>query len=329
MSPVLQPTGSAHAGRLVVTGATGFVGRVLCREARRAGWHVVATARSANPVPDAHETVRIASLGDAGALKRACAGADVLVHLAARVHVMRETAADPDNAFREINVRGTASVLAAARNAGVRHVTYVSSIKVNGEGGARPYTHLDRPAPLDAYGRSKLEAEQLVRAEHELTWTIVRPTLVYGPGVGGNFQRLLRLARLSRVIPLPLGDALAPRSMISVRNLADLLLATIACDATLGRVVLAADAEDLSVAMLLREFGEALGFQARLLNLPTSLMRMAMSAIGKGAEAARMFEPLTVDRTDLMTRVGWTPPQTVREAVHETARWWADRGRAP
>jgi UDP-glucose 4-epimerase len=271
-------------------------------------------------------------LDDVDGLSRAFDTAEVVVHLAARVHVMQERAPDPLAAFRQVNVEGTRSVGVAARKAGVRRIVYLSSIKAMGEGKPTPYRETDQPAPADPYGVSKLEAEQVLagaRASGGVEFVVLRPTLVYGPGVGGNFRRILSLAALARRVPLPLGRIPNQRSLVSVANLVSAIIACTRHAEARDRTFLVSDGEDLSTSDLLRALAEGLGGRAMLLPCPTGLMRAVASAIGHAADADRLLGSLTVDSGLVRRVLGWQPPQSVAQGLRETAAWWAAGAQEP
>jgi nucleoside-diphosphate-sugar epimerase len=268
-------------------------------------------------------------LDDAEGLRAAFAGCDAVVHLAARVHVMRERSADPLAEFRRVNVEGTESVYRAAEAAGVRRLVFLSSVKVNGEGRDTPYTESDVPAPLDPYGHSKLEAEQRLAALRRegggCDVVVLRSPLVYGPGVGGNFRRLLHLAELSLRWPLPLGGITNRRSLVAAGNLADAIRCVLARPEAGGRTLLVSDGHDLSTSDLIAVLARGMGGRARLAPCPQSLLRALAALAGRRAEADRLLSSLTVDSSALRRQLGWTPPLAVEEALAATARWWRSR----
>ena len=312
--------------RVAVTGASGFVGRATCGALRAAGHEVTALVRQGT-APAGTREVRVADLGES-ALSAAFEQAEAVVHLAARVHVMQETEADPLAAFHRVNVAGTCAAARAALTVGARRLVYLSSVKVHGEGRATPYRESDAPSPVDAYGRSKLEAEralaELAAADGGLEVVVLRPPLVYGPGVGGNFRRLLRLAQLAQRWPLPLGGLRNRRSLVSVGNLADAIRFALVTPGAGGRTLLVSDGDDLSTSDLLARLARALGAEARLLDWPTSLLGALAVAAGRRAEAERLLHSLTVDSSALRVGLGWRPPQSVDQAFAETARWWCE-----
>lgn len=307
----------------VVTGASGFVGRAVCARLAASGARLVALSRGGEQIPGATKLISWKGVDDQAAVHRACEGADAVLHLAARVHVMRESAQAPLTAYRAVNVAGTESVAAAAIAAGVGRFVYVSTVKVHGEGRATPYREDDPPAPADPYAQSKVEAEAVVRSMEGsgIGWTILRPPLVYGPGVGGNFLRLLRLAGWAIRVPLPLGGLQNRRSLIYVANLADALATVVSRESARGRVFLVADDEALSTSELIHRLSAALGGRARLVACPVKLLRLAGRALGRDADLDRLLGSLEVDSAAIHRALAWTPPFTPVEGLAETARW--------
>lgn len=310
---------------ILVTGANGFVGRALCSELSRRGTAVRAVVRDA--ARGAGLPGELAVIGTPlheTDWSPIVAGVDAVIHLAARVHVMKETAGDPLAAFRAVNVEGTAAVAQSAARQGVKRFVFVSSIKVNGEETPeRAFRADDAPAPQDPYGASKWEAELLLKKiaeETGLEVVIVRPPLVYGPGVGGNFLRLLKL--VERGFPLPLGRVDNRRSMIYSRNLADALIACALHRAAAGETFLVSDGEDLSTAELIRRMAGALGTTARLLPVPRAMLGLAGRLTGKSDEMQRLISSLTVNTERIQAALGWSAPYTLDEGMAETARWY-------
>lgn len=312
--------------KVLVTGANGFVGRRVCAELERQGHTVRGAVRDMSRAEGlTGEIVPVGELQNA-AWTHALSHIDAVVHLAARVHVMKETAADPLQAFRADNVRATEALALAAVAKGVKRFVYVSSIKVNGEGGAQPFSADDPAQPSDPYGVSKWEAEQRLRclaAETGVEVTVVRPPLVYGPGVGGNFLRLLQLVR--RGIPLPFGAIQNRRSMIYNGNLADALIACAVHPDAAGKTYLVSDGEDLSTPELVRRLAAAMGKPARLVPVPAGVLRLAGALTGKGAEIDRLIGSLRVDTNRIRQDIGWTAPYPASQGVHETVAWFCSR----
>ena len=308
---------------VAVTGASGFVGQVLCARLARDGHAVVAVGRGDGVVACATRHARVDGLHDAAGLASAFTGVTHVVHLAARVHVMAETATDPLAEFRRVNVEGTRAVAAAAQAAGARQLVFLSSIKVNGENRDAPYSEADLPQPTDPYGQSKLDAESVVRSIGAgMSWTIIRPPLVYGPGVGGNFRRLLQLASLARRWPLPLGGLDNLRSMIYVDNLADAIAATLVHPSACARTFLVSDDHDVGISELLRRLAIGLGGRPRLFRAPVSLLRQAGLLAGRSADLDRLLGTLRINCGLIQSTLGWRPPVELGDALNDTARWW-------
>lgn len=302
--------------KVLLTGATGFVGRALHPLLRQAGYAVrVAVRRSLDGVDD---QVVVGDIGPDTDWTAAVSGIDVVIHLAARVHQMKDTAPDPLAACRDTNTSGTERLARAAAVAGVRRFVFVSSVKAVGERSApnRPWTE-DMPAhPEDPYGLSKLEAEQAlsrVAQQTGMEHVIVRPPLVYGPGVGANFGRLMRL--VGRGWPLPLGCVNNRRSLIAVANLASALLACATHPAAAGRTYFVSDGEDVSSAELVRHIARALGRSPRLLPLPVPLLRLAGVLTGRSAAVRRLTESMVVDSARIRAELGWKPPVSMQQAL--------------
>lgn len=257
-------------------------------------------------------------------------GIDVIVHCAARVHVMNEKGADGLAAFRKINVEGTVRLARRAAECGVKRFIFISSIKVNGEGTPRNKTFkaTDLPAPVDAYGISKREAEYALRQVCEETGmelVVIRPPLVYGPGVKANFLSMVRW--LDRGIPLPLGAIDNRRSLVAIGNLTDLVLTCIDHPAAAGEIFLVSDGEDLSTTQLLRRTALALGKSARLVPVPAGLLQAAASMVGKSGIAERLCGNLQVDIQRTCELLGWRPPINTEKALRQTVEHYRDETR--
>lgn len=302
--------------RVLVTGAAGFVGTALCRTLRARGDDVVACVRAAR----AADQVAIGNLSAETDWLAALAGCDSVVHLAARVHVMSDRDADPLRAYRAVNVDATMNLARQAVQQGVRRFVFVSSIKVNGEATAEePFRASDVPMPCDPYGVSKLEAEQALREfgrKSGLEVVIVRPPLVYGPGVKANFLNLMRLVKLG--LPLPFGSVRNCRSMVALDNLVDLLILCTRHPQAAGGVFMVSDARDMNVAELVRAIAHAMGKRQWLLPVPPVLMRGAARMLGKSAVADRLLGSLQVDIAPTQATLGWTPVVTSQAAIAES-----------
>jgi UDP-glucose 4-epimerase len=306
---------------VLITGANGFVGSALCTAAAP-HFFVKGAVRSAQTSPDNTETVLIDSIDGTTDWMNSLQGVDVVVHLAARVHVMNDHSADPLAEFRNINVDGTLNLAKQAAQAGVQRFVFISSIKVNGESTAlgQPFHADDEPQPMDAYGVSKREAEDALRQlAHEtgMEVVIIRPPLVYGAGVKANFRSMMRW--LDKGIPLPLGAIPNQRSLVALDNLVDLIITCITHPAAANQTFLVSDGEDLSTSELLRRMANALGKSARLLPVPAWLLQFAASLLGKRSVAQRLCGSLQLDIGKTRHLLNWTPPVTVTEALQKTA----------
>jgi len=314
---------------ILVTGATGLVGSSLVVRLVRDGVEIRACVRRDNAeLPKGVQVVPVGNLTAEADWSHALSGVDVVVHAAARVHVMQDAAADPLQAFRRVNVQGTLQLARQAAAAGVRRFVFISSIKVNGEATqpGHPFTADDAPAPLDAYGISKMEAEQGLReisAQTGMELVIIRPPLVYGPGVRANFHAMMRW--LARGMPLPLGAIHNLRSLVALDNLVDLLVTCIHHPAAANQTFLVSDGEDLSTSQLLRRMGQALGKPARLIPVPPELLKLGAALLGKPAVAQRLCGSLQVDISKTRQLLGWRPPVSVDAGLKKAAEgYWRE-----
>ncbi len=247
-------------------------------------------------------------------------GCDVVIHLAARVHVMNDSASDPLAAFRAVNVDATLNLARQALAKGIKRFIFVSSIKVNGEETTiQPFTAFDEPAPVDPYGQSKLEAEIALQELGKATGmevVIVRPPLVYGPGVRANFRRLMQLVKTG--VPLPLGAIHNCRSMVALDNLVDLLMLCAWHPAAAGQVFMVSDDHDVGISELLRMLAAAMGRRSWLLPLPAGLIANAAAVFGKSAVASRLLGSLQVDINHTKSTLQWQPPVSMEAALKKT-----------
>lgn len=316
---------------MLVTGATGFVGSsVVDNFSRDSSLQVLAGVRNVKAnFPENVEPFLLASL-EAGTTLGSLEGIEAIVHCAARVHVMNDQSADPLSEFRKVNVEGTLNLARRAAAAGVQRFIFISSIKVNGEGtdNRLPYTADEIPSPVDPYGISKLEAEQSLRAlasESGMAVTIIRPVLVYGPGVKANFYSMMKW--LQNGLPLPLANVHNKRSMVALENLVDLIKTCLDHPAAINQIFLVSDGEDLSTPELLRLTARALGGKAFLFPFPVIALTFIARLFGRPAIAARLCGTLQVDISKTRSMLEWTPPVSVDQALNTTARQYLESRR--
>lgn len=312
--------------KVLVTGAGGFVGEALV-------FRLLLDNRF-SPVATARGSTRLSGLCSVRPLDLAAPqafpvleGVHAVVHAAARVHVMHETADDALSAFREVNVRGTLRLARHAADSGVKRFIFISSIKVNGESTERdkPFTADDPANPTDPYGVSKFEAEEALKMlalETGMEVVIIRPPLVYGPGVKANFLSMLNW--LDKGIPLPLGAIDNRRSLVSIGNLVDLIVTCLTHPAAANQTFLVSDGEDLSISGLLRRLAAALGNKARLIPVPQWMLNFGASLLGRQAVAQRVCGSLQVDISKNRELLGWVPPISVEKAFRQTAAHYQD-----
>lgn len=305
--------------KLALTGSSGFVGGTLMRRLLDNGTELLTIGhRAGQGIQVTYDT--LTSTDD---VSRQLSQCDALVHAGARVHVMNEVHQSPLLIYREVNVQKTLYLAQKAASCGIRRFVFVSSVKVNGESteATHPFTAHQAPAPLDPYGISKMEAEEGLRQiaqETGMEVVIVRPPLVYGPGVKANFAALMRAVQ--RGLPLPLGAVTHNRrSLVALDNLVDLLINCTDHPAAANQTFLVSDGEDLSTTELLRRMARAMNVPARLLPVPPALLELGAGLMGKGDMAQRLLGSLQVDITHTRETLGWTPPISVDEGLRRAA----------
>lgn len=320
----------------MVTGANGFVGAALCAEAIRRGFRIVGATRSACELPFGVEQIIVGAIDGETDWIDALRGVDAVIHLAARVHVMRDMSEDPCAEFFKVNLHGTENLARQTASAGVKRFVFASSIKVNGESTWSPgtssvnegsgrvvFTEADIPNPQDPYSLSKWQAEQALRRigrETGLEVVVVRPPLVYGPCVKGNFLSLL--SAIEKGIPLPLSGANNVRSMVYVGNLVDALIACATYPSAAGQVYIACDGEAVSMSALAAKIADALGRPNRSFYLPPKLLRAAAALLGRTDQIDRLFGSLVVSDAKIRNELGWKPPYTLDQGLHTTTDWY-------
>lgn len=317
--------------RVLITGATGFVGQVLCEVVAQAGYSVRAALRGENAAPAvAADSVKVGDIGAATDWSAALAGVNCVIHAAARAHVLHDNPSAAQLYF-ETNADGTRALAQAAARAGIQRFVYVSSIKVNGEETRRaPYRASDTPHPEDPYGESKWRAEQAlheIAARTSMQTVIVRPPLVYGPRVRANFLRLMSWVEHGR--PLPLAAVANQRSLVSIWNLCDFLLHALEDPRAAGRTWMVSDGEDVSTPELIRRIGRAMGRNVTLIPVPVLLLRLGAGLVGYGAEVGRLCGSLAVDLSATRHELGWSPPLALDAGLARTTAWYLERGSRP
>ena len=315
--------------KILVTGATGFVGRALVDGLLDARHDLTAAVRKLSLLL-ASDVLQVVA-GDLntwssinqpfnGKLEQTLRDIDVVVHLAARVHVMVDHSSDPLVKFRSENRDATLALAKAAVNADVKRFVYISTIGVNGNASNSPFTEKATPAPHNNYAMSKYEAEQGLldlAKESAIEIVIIRPPLVYGPSAPGNFSSLLKWINIG--IPLPFGSIYNARSLISLDNLVSFIIHCTDHHAAANQLFLISDSEDVSTTELLRKVSKAFGLTSRLLPVPVSFMVLAAYLIGKKDVANRLFESLQIDSSKASDLLEWKPVITMDEQLKKTA----------
>lgn len=317
-------------GAVLVTGATGFIGSALVRRLVTCGFSVRAAIRGTHAMlPSPVAVASGLGLEPDQNWRLALSGCSAVIHTAARVHVMQRRGQKALDEYRRVNVEGTAAIARQAAAAGVRRFVFVSTVKVNGEHTepGRPFTEIDAPAPADAYARSKHEAECLLLDTSQRTGmelVIVRPVLVYGPGVRANFLAMMKWVR--RGVPLPIGAVDNKRSLVGLTNLTDFLIACVQESAAAGQTFFVSDDDDMSTPELARRVGDAMGVFPRLIRVPPRALELAASMLAKRAALRRLTQSLQVDIGKAKRLLGWSPPSSVDDELRRTAAWYTSAG---
>ncbi len=309
--------------KVLVTGATGFVGQVVSQNLMDAGFFVQKALRKKN-IEAQEDSHIVGEINVSTDWSQALVGIDSIVHLAARVHVMNDSSADPLSEFRKVNVDGTINLARQAAQANVRRIIFVSSIKVNGEKTEEDsFSESDAPAPQDPYGVSKYEAEQALQKianETGIEVVILRPPLVYGPKVRANFLQLMKA--IYRGWPLPLGSVTNKRSLLYVSTLADAIKVCLTHPNAIGKTFLISDEKSISTAELILKLGHFLQCSPRLFNIPVSWMKLGGSFLGKSALIDRLTSSLVVDSSNIRQELNWSSPYSFDLGIQKTAEWF-------
>jgi nucleoside-diphosphate-sugar epimerase len=312
--------------KTLVTGAMGFVGGAVIRELVRLAVPIIAGVRNNRVlVPNATKQIKIGEISSITDWAPALDGVDVVVHAAARVHVMNDSSADPLTEFRKVNTAGTLNLAWQAAEAGIKRFIFISSIKVNGEMTLvdQPFKPSDQYTPTDPYGLSKYEAEQgllTIGKETEMDVVIIRSPLVYGPGVKSNFASMMKW--VNKGMPLPFGAVCNSRSLVALDNLVSFIIHCADYKKTpqaANQAFLISDDEDVSTTELLQKVAKSFGKKAFLLPVPVSLMTLAAKFIGKGEVANRLFGSLQVDSSKARELLDWKPVITMDDQLKKTA----------
>lgn len=308
-----------------VTGASGFVGRRLCADLIAAGMPLVAASRSGTDYADAHNIIfHFPVRTDMVAVLKRCR---VVIHLAGRAHVMKDKEPDPLATYRALNVDATLALARQAAQAGVTRFVYVSSVKVNGNSTrGRPFGPQDKPHPEDDYGLSKWEAEQALQdwgRQSGMEIVVVRPPLIYGPGVSANFLRMMQLVKSG--IPLPFGSVINKRSLIGISNLCDLLIRSAIYPAAGGQTLMVSDGSDVSTPELIRLIGQAMNRKPLLLPVPERWLRATSRVVGAGGSVERLLGSLQVDISPTMSSLAWKPIMNMETEVRRTVEHFLKR----
>lgn len=314
---------------VLVTGANGFVGRGLCERLIRDGWQVQGAVRKPDGLRELASGVQGLAVGDietATDWSEALKGVEAVIHLAARVHIMHDAVKDQLTEYRKANTEGTLRLAQMAVRAGIKRFVYISSVKVHGEVTMdNPFSETDILSPKDPYAISKLEAEQAlgrIAQENGLEVVVLRPPLVYGPGVRANFLQLMKI--VDRGIPLPLKGIENKRSMIYLGNLADAIVACLVHPNAAGKVFLVGDKETVSTAELITRIADILGKPPHLFAIPKRFLKLAAAVFKKTAVVDRLIGSLAVDSTNIRRMLGWHPPFSMDEGLRRTVQWYVN-----
>ncbi len=313
--------------RTLITGATGFIGQALCKTLVERSMYVRATGRNHSKLyklkNEKIETQQINKITSSTNWKMALSGCHTVVHLAARTHILHEKINNSSETYRKVNTTATLNLAKQAAVSTVKRFIFISSIKVNGEGQDTPYKETDQPAPQDDYAISKYKAEQGLRAiasETGLEVIILRPPLVYGPGVGANFLRLLQA--INNGWPLPLGAVNNKRSLLYVENLADAIYTCIQHPMASGHTFLLSDKEDISTPELIRRIALSSHKPPHLWSIPNWLLRTTAIIIGKTKLANRLTSSLTANCSQIEHQLNWSPPFSLQDGLNATTKWF-------
>ena len=312
--------------KVLVTGASGFIGRCLCAHLTKRGHVVTASIRSSN-TPQINKVKRTIVVGDLGPetdWMHALEGQDAIIHLAARAHIMKEALLNTEALYMRANVEGTKRLIQQMLEHKISRLLFMSSVKVNGENTMdQPFTEAMVSQPKDPYARTKYQAEGAVSNTPNLKSTIIRSPLVYGPGVRGNFLKLIQLSE--RSLPLPIGMIKNNRSLIYLDNLVDAIIHALENSLSIGQTYLVSDKEDVSTPKLFCAVGSALNKPTRLFPFPVCLLRLAGVLLSKSETINRLTGSLQVDCTKIRKELGWEPTFSLQQGLDKTAIWFQNQ----
>jgi nucleoside-diphosphate-sugar epimerase len=314
--------------KILITGASGFVGRCLCEHLTKRGHLVTASVRS-NETPTIENISSSIVVGDLGPdtdWTKALVNQEAVIHLAARTHVMNESTSNPEAEYLHVNVESTKRLIHQMSEQNVSRFIFMSSVKVNGEQTTvLPYSESQPSHAEDAYGRTKLQTELLISNSPDLKSTIIRSPLVYGPGVKGNFLKLIQLSE--RGLPLPIGMIKNKRSLIFLENLIDAVIQSLENSAAIGQIYLVSDNADISTPELFRAVAKALNKPSRLIPFPVFLLRLAGVLFGKSGAIKRLAGSLQVDCNKIHKELGWKPPFSLQQGLDKTVIWYQNQSK--
>ena len=306
--------------KTLITGANGLVGQALCSALDQTGYETIRAVRT-------QLTAKDTQVGEINRNTQwetvLSSGIDAVVHLAAHLPSLDTPLADQGNIFHEVNTAGTINLARQCAQHGVKRFIFVSTVKVLGENRDQPYSADDLALPVDAYAISKWEAEQAlweIAAETGMEVVVLRPPLVYGPGVKGNLLSLIQA--IDQRKPLPLGAIQNKRSLIYVGNLVDVIRLCLEHPNAAGKTYVVSDGEDISTPELVRRIAQALGRKPFLVSLPVFWIQWAGKLLSKTATVDRLLGSLTVDITPLKNELGWQAPYTIEAGLAQTAQWY-------
>lgn len=312
--------------KILITGTTGFVGRAVCKVLREQGHMLTGTTRTPDlgSGPERVPLYHIAEIGPDTDWSQIVSGADIVIHLAARVHVMRDRASDPLAAFRRVNCEGTKKLAEQAAAAGVKRFVFISTAKVAGEiSPPKGFSEKDPAQPEDPYGISKWEAEQALGEISQRTGMeviILRPPLVYGPGVKGNFLKLMNAVQRERL--LPLGAIQNQRDLLYVENLADAIAVAAHHPEAANQTFFVSDQAAVSTPELVQKIATAFDKKPRLINFPLGGLKFIGALTGKSSAIKRLCGSLTLNTSKIQRTLNWTPPYSLEEGLKKTAEWF-------